>query len=337
MATLTSIFDCTKYVQDYWHESDDTAILPNIANFKAEYDANNNRLIHLTWDKAYFEDFSHYEIRCSKAWNLDPKMDNIPYNLVLTDDLTENKLDFLLTDKEKSSAKDVTLWIVAYNNHLKRSQTPTKLELSVLTEPEKVSGVSIKQDENNKKIVCIKWNPVTDPQLDSYILIIQEENMLPVYVSTTDPYWYHRVSHNGKMTVAIKTQLKNGSCTSSPNIKSFKVDIAPNPVENLRAVVNEDNLIINWNEPANDNSSDVEYHYVVTTADRFADEIVREFSITTTATVPLRAPGSYTVAVIPHRHINYLTKDKKRLDEVIEGLKQEITVEVKPTRVFSLS
>ena len=61
---LDNVYDYSDTIQNYWrNQSGNTAILPNITSFKAVPDEEDKTLIHLTWDAATFENFSHYEIR----------------------------------------------------------------------------------------------------------------------------------------------------------------------------------------------------------------------------------------------------------------------------------
>lgn len=264
---LDNVYDYSDTIQNYWrNQSGNTAILPNITSFKAVPDEEDKTLIHLTWDAATFENFSHYEIRCSKDWKLDARLGNIPNNQVVTDDLTENYLDYKIYNEEDGWAKDISFWIAAYDTRMNRSKEPVNVKLTYCIEPDKVPIVLLEQDKSNKRLIHITWQPIQSSVLDRYVLMIQEEDRKPIFLYTnkdTTNFDYY-VSHSCILQVAVSAQLQSGARIKRPEKAVYNISVAPNMIESLNLSVVNMGLTMTWEEPLNDNNSDLEYHYVIT-------------------------------------------------------------------------
>lgn len=356
-----NIYDYSNSVQDYWrNKSGNTAILPNITNFRATIDEEDKSLIHLTWDAINIPNFSHYEIRCSKDWQLDSRLGNIPNNKIITDNLTDNRLDYRVYNLSNGWVKDVTFWIAAYDTKMNRSISPVSIKLTYNAEPEKVSLILLEQDNSNKKLIHISWNPIENSQLDRYVIVVQEENTKPVFLysnkSTTNLDYY--VSHSGIMQVSVSAQLSSGVRIQNPEKALYNVSIAPNPIENLTMSVNNNSLLLTWEEPLNDNNTDVEYHYVVTKfnisdetfkviindnmnsniytqlnndyividkgiiqtlAHNQGYEISRDFTKSLNTSIELNGKGLYKLQMFVHRHTFFNNTSNYRINEVYES------------------
>lgn len=267
ITNLDNVYDYSDTVQNYWrNQSSNTAILPNVTNFKAVPDEEDKTLIHLTWDAATFENFSHYEIRCSKDWKLDERLENISNNQVITDDLTENHLDYRIYNEDDGWAKDISFWIAAYDTRMNRSKEPVNVKLTYKVEPNKVPIVLLEQDKSNKRLIHITWQPIQSSVLDRYVLMIQEEDRKPIFLYTnkdTTNFDYY-VSHSGILQVAVSAQLQSGARIKRPEKAVYNVSVAPNRIESLNLSVVNMGLTMTWKEPLNDDNSDLEYHYVIT-------------------------------------------------------------------------
>lgn len=264
---LDNVYDYSNTIQNYWrNQSGNTAILPNITSFKAVPDEEDKTLIHLTWDAATFENFSHYEIRCSKDWKLDARLGNISNNQVVTDDLTENYLDYRIYNEDDGWAKDISFWIAAYDTRMNRSKDPVNVKLTYCIEPDKVPIVLIEQDKSNKRLVHITWQPIQSSVLDRYVIMVQEEDRKPVflYVNKDITNFDYYVSHSGILQVAVSAQLESGARIRRPEKAVYNISIAPNRIESLNLSVANMGLTITWEEPLNDDNGNLEYHYVVT-------------------------------------------------------------------------
>ena len=216
----------------------------------------------MSWNAVDIDNFSHYQLRCSKEW----KIDKTDKHTKVIDNIKTTSIDFYLTDYLNGVA-DVTFWIVAYDLLKNRSKELTSITGIYYLNPDNISNLKVMQDEEINDKINISWEyNNTDNNLDRFLISFKEEDCKEnrLYVDSSLREYSFYVDHNGLLEVTVTPQNRDGAIAQNPIKNLYMVNLNPEPVKNLNVLKDEYGLVhINFEDSLENHISDNDFEFEI--------------------------------------------------------------------------